>query len=336
MNQLQNDYKLFRESILQILWQQWASLGVAGHLEKKVNAIIDPEALLLCSLSLCRYDPRLFDEIIDWLAINGEYINVQRLSALRQKYSFKLDLQIASVAKYLSQNKEYTLKWRKLSDTNSSQNPEPLFYTLQGKPIPVSKDPDELFLKKGLLRNKIHLRKYSSPFPIESQTSLLLRLRAFIGISARAELLCIMASGAEIHPAEAARLTGYNRKTLQNALNDMARSGIVQWREGEREKYYRLNSGILNGLLSTNVIWIHWAPLYKALEIIWFACDEDEKDTLLLSSLLRSYAKEAQKFFDESKTGIHLTDPSRTLGADYVAIFQKDLLRIAQECYRII
>ena len=41
-----------------------------------------PEALLLFSLEVGRHDPRLFDEVLDWLALNESLISVQRLRNL--------------------------------------------------------------------------------------------------------------------------------------------------------------------------------------------------------------------------------------------------------------
>ena len=98
------------------------------------------------------------DEITDWLTINGEYINVQRLSALQLKYIFNAGPQLSAVAAYLSQNKEYGLKWSTLSGKYKNKEQQILFYTLLGKPIPVSKEPDKIFLSKGLLRNKVVTR----------------------------------------------------------------------------------------------------------------------------------------------------------------------------------
>ena len=68
--QLQKFRDHFRELILQFLWRQWSALGVAGYADGEDNWVIDPEALLLFSLSISRYDQRLFDEILDWLTIN--------------------------------------------------------------------------------------------------------------------------------------------------------------------------------------------------------------------------------------------------------------------------
>lgn len=39
----------------------------------------DPEALLLFTLQIARDDARLFDEVLDWLAVNAGVMSVRRL-----------------------------------------------------------------------------------------------------------------------------------------------------------------------------------------------------------------------------------------------------------------
>ncbi len=75
-----------REVLLQFLWRQWSALGVAGYTQTPDPWLIDPEALLLFSLPIARHDPRLFDEIIDWLQLNGSLISLQRLQALSKDH----------------------------------------------------------------------------------------------------------------------------------------------------------------------------------------------------------------------------------------------------------
>jgi len=320
--------------MLENIWRQWTAIGVAGQVENPASSLIDPEAILLCTLALGRYDARLFDEIIDWLYVNGEFINVQRLTALQEQYKFDAAPQLSAIAEYLSQKSEYRLKWQRVSELYKTDGEHALFYTVTGKPLPVGNDRDGYFLKKGLIRNKVTLRHYSSPFPVEGAPSLLLRLRALIGVSARSELICVLAGETEVHSAQVARLTGYNRKTVQNALREMSRSGVVECRESEREKYYRMKAFPFDPNTPEKVQWISWAPLYKGIEILWNGLAEEKEDPLVASSQLRQTAKNAQKYFEESQTGIYLTEPSRTPGADYIDVYTTDLHRIADEFER--
>jgi hypothetical protein len=247
---------------------------------------------------------------------------------MQEIYAFSAGPQISAIATYLSQNSEYHLKWRRLSGQYSNENVQPLFYTIQGKELPTGTDRDEIFLSKGLIRKKLAMRSLSRPFPVEGISTLLLKLRALMGISTRCEMLCIMAGTTEVHPAQASRLASCNRKTAQNALREMSRSGVVESRENGREKYYRINAISLQPLIPASTHWIFWAPFYKGLETLWYGLNNETDDALLLSAHFRRIAKEAQKYFEEAKTGVFLTDPSRTPGAEYLSVFQKDLRHV--------
>lgn len=294
----------FREQLFDFLWHQWSVLGMAGTTKSQGSTIIDPEALLLFSLNLCRYEPRLFDEIIDWLFSNGHFINVQRLQQMQLKYDFGCGPQLSAVAELLSKKSGYRLKWSGLAKKYYQEPTESLFFDKNGNvlPSPADKDADPEFLRHGLRRGQINLRGYSQGFDPQHPSCLLFRLRAFLGINARAEILCLLASGQETHPSEAARLTGYYQKTIQTTLVEMAQSGIIFTRTSKKEKFYRLKANTLDALLKPGGIspqWLNWPPLLKALETIWQKLDElskQELDSLLLYSELKKLMRSVHKY----------------------------------------
>ena len=64
-------------------WDQWTQIGVSGAPpEAAEQRAIDPEALLAFSYALEHHDPRLFGEILDWLALNAGLMSRQRLTNL--------------------------------------------------------------------------------------------------------------------------------------------------------------------------------------------------------------------------------------------------------------
>jgi DNA-binding transcriptional ArsR family regulator len=331
MKLLQTKYKELLHKILRLLWREWSALGVAGEKNdmKPLHHVIDPESLLLFSFSLCRFDPRLFDEIIDWLNINGEFINIQRLINIQTKYIFESGPQISAVAEILSQKKEHRLKWKKLASLYKNIDERKLFITPAGKEIPV-KNPDPFFLEKGVVRNRIQLRGNSVKFPLTGVESMLLRMRALFGINSRAEIITILGSVPEIYPAELSRLTGYERRSVQSVLIELSRSGILDIRSDEKEKYYRLSSGTMKGFLPPSYKWINFTPLYKGLEILVSGIRNSPgtNDLLILSSDLRRYSKEAAGFLNSSSSDIFLSDSSRHPGEKYVEVFIDDIERI--------
>jgi FdrA protein len=78
----------FIDRILEILWDQWTSLGIAGRGKVRTGSVIDPEALLLISCSIARYDARLFDAILEWLKINGRFVSVLRIKRMLKEEQF--------------------------------------------------------------------------------------------------------------------------------------------------------------------------------------------------------------------------------------------------------
>ena len=75
--------------LLDFLWRQWSALGVAGQVRANDDWVVDLEALLLLTCTVGRHDPRLFDEMLDWLQTNGWLINVMRLKRILRVEKFR-------------------------------------------------------------------------------------------------------------------------------------------------------------------------------------------------------------------------------------------------------
>ncbi len=309
MNTWLTEYKSkFQEQIFDLLWRQWSTLGIAGTLQADSRQIIDIEALLLFSLSVCRHEPRLFDEITDWLNLNGQFINVQRLQQIQNKYNFHCGPQLSAIAELLSRQSKYQLKWAGLAKKYYLSPSEVLFLDETGKPLPCPPDnmAQETFLRHGLKRGKFDLRGYSQSFDMQSPACLQLRLRAFLGVNARAEILCLLASEDEIQPNNAAARLSYYQKTIQTILLEMAQSGVILARTNKREKFYRLTPGILDSLLMpgmTHPQWLNWPDRFIIIEDIWLRLDQltqMQVDDLLIFSELHIQLKKLQEKYPDS------------------------------------
>ena len=71
-----------RQGFLEFAWRQWAQVGVSANIAGSDRWSIDPEALILFTIEVARRDPRLFDEMLDWLAENRGLLTMQRLRNL--------------------------------------------------------------------------------------------------------------------------------------------------------------------------------------------------------------------------------------------------------------
>src|SRR5680860_1515979 len=98
-------------SLLDLLWRQWTAIGVSGYSSYEESSVVDSEPLLMLTLTVARYDARLFDEVMDWLDVNGEFLNVQRLQNLAKEYDYQAKAQLSSVAQILGTRSSYALKW---------------------------------------------------------------------------------------------------------------------------------------------------------------------------------------------------------------------------------
>lgn len=263
----------FLELILQFLWRQWSSLGVAGHAESKDNWVIDPEALLLFSLSMTRYDQRLFDEILDWLTVNEKFINVQRLRTLQKKEGFETGHILHAVSAELNKVNT-TPKWRKLAELKpENKDPEPLFYLKDSQPIPVLGVRDQSFESYGLLRNPVQNRQMSKEFIVGEAPALLLQLRSIFGVTARSEVMLYLLLHDKSTAAEITDQTYYSGKSIKDALFEMRHSGLLTYPDARRSRWYRLDSEPWLKMLlkeqNKTPIYICWPPLFRTLEMIF-------------------------------------------------------------------
>ena len=329
----------FHQQIFECLWNQWSQLGIAGCCQSQEHRIIDPESLLLFSLSVCRFEPRLFDEIIDWLVKNGHIINVQRLVQIQKKYSFDCNAQLSAIAKILTDKTTYKLKWSGLSKKYQQKPAKPLFIDIDGSPMPhPSLDyahPD--FLDCGLIRGKLNLRGYSQSFDANSHGCVLLKLRALIGINARAEILSLLLSGKEIHPSEAARRIHYYQKTVQTTLVEMSLSSLILVRQFNRKKMYRIKEGVFDGIIKTNSSqypkWINWAQLFKISEMLMLniseLCKTNIQEPLLSSELKKLMSSLTTKYCDAE--GIERLVIEKTIDLeDFPVSFKSKLIELSK------
>lgn len=327
--------KEFRNSVLErlldMLWRQWTALGVAGAGLPEATRVIDPESLLMLTLTVARYDARLFDEVMDWLTVNGDFINVQRLKNVAAQFDFDGVAQLAAVSGFLGPKARSVLKWKKISTMANPGREERFFCLRDGGPVSLKGDLSPEFSAYGLMRNPIELRGYSRPFPLTGMPSLLLRLRALLGISARCEILCVLGAETEVHPSEAARRTAYFARTVQNAMQEMVRSGVVDVRTANRQKIYWLKPGFLDSLLRPDgspTPWMNWSALFSALEILWAGVDRlavAGLDPLTASSELRRLAMKMRPLLGEAGMGMKLRSEAAYLGESYSTVFKEDI-----------
>jgi len=311
----------FRKNALDLLWRQWSALGISGYGATDDDRVIDPETLVLFSTTVARHDPRLFDEILDWLQINGAWINLQRLSRLQETYRLAEPTVLAAMADYLSQHPEQR-KWKSLTrNVEPLSDPRPFFPDL-----PIFGPEDETFLRWGWRRNRPQTRGMSQFPPPDRPTCFLFKLRALFGCQARADIMGWLLIHGAGHSAAIARELDYFRGSVQAVLNDLSRSGHVHSMRVGREKYFGIKRDEWRFLITWPAPnefprWENWigrfVPLRKTSDLI------ERPDLEKLSAEVQ--AIELRKALDSAALARtvppQLTDSPRTdlKGEDYLA-----------------
>lgn len=260
----------YREFLLRFLWRQWSTLGVSGYAKSEDDWIIDPEALLLFSSEIARHDPRLFDEILDWLGENGDRINQQRLSRMRKDYEFGNGSVIDAMAERL---KEILPKFKWGSFVKRAEPPKKEVEALfPDQPMPIDCDP--IFQKFGWMRGPVRHRGLSTAPRPDQATTFLFKLRSLFGRQSRAEVMAWLLAHEAGHPAEIARQTGYFSRSLQDVLNEMEHSGHIRATRYGREKYFAIKHADWHFLMTWSgkcdsgtgfPRWITWPALFAFL-----------------------------------------------------------------------
>ena len=254
----------FQSRLVDLLWRQWGALGVSGSAPPySGGSLLDPEALLLATLRWARADPRLFDEVFDWLVDRGDWINLQRLSRIRQDHDDKDDSVLAALAEHLAQQSS-NHKWKSLIRGTRRNEPSPLFWK-EGH----FGDSDPIFLNWGWNRPSVHHRGLGGDPRMDNPCNLILRLRALFGRQSRAEVMAWLLTHETGHPAAIARDVAYFTRSVQLTLNELERSGLVRSHRRGREKYFSLDRRQWTFLREDEITewprWIGWPRLFKLL-----------------------------------------------------------------------
>jgi len=324
--------------LLDFLWHQWSSLGVAGQRGSDDDRLIDPEALLLATTRFGRYDAHLLDEVIDWLSSNGKRINLQRLRRIHDEWPVA-DLRVLAAISGGLANQSMMRKWIKLSaPLPDVTEPEPLFISIDGSALPIFQKHDPDCLHHGLLRDTIERRRMSqSPDPSQA-TNLLCSLRALFGVNARAEIMAWLLTHESGHPAAIARDTGYFSKSVQHTLNEMEDSGHIRSRRDGREKIFWLKPGAWEVFITWSrpsgfPRWVDWMPVFSAITIFIDALGQpglDDAPEQVQSIQLRQTLDAAMPALSRAGLAESLTASRKQTGSQLIDAIHEDLMKLEQ------
>ena len=284
--------------LVDFLWRQWSQLGVAGDIEKKDNWIIDPEALIIFSMNQCRYDARLFDEIVDWIIKNERWISLQRIKGLLKQFENDQTNGIfAAIAKSIDE-RQSNIRWKSFAHYTKPElqvDPKPFFLNQEGVGLPLIKQSDTNFLSAGWIRSPINPRGLSNQIPFNSPSNLIMLLRSLFGLSPRAEIISYLLSNERANVSDLVNATGYSRPPIHESLNDLLSGGYISQKSLKSRKVYSLNSNRWKQFICIeydSLYWIDWQRAFMAIDKLCRFLETDQSknmsEYLLKSKLIRT------------------------------------------------
>lgn len=223
------------DHLVGLAWSLWAELGVSGWSRQHSDFAVDPEALVVLTAWLQDLDPRLRDEATDWCVRYGQYISGARLRNVLTHGGYGSTSWWNEFAATVNTNSRW--KWPVWEATVAPRNFEP--------------------------SNKSRIDGFTRP------ALLFLRVRAFVGLSARAEVLRLFAS--QLHDrlavAEIAAQIGYSKRNTAEALDGLELAGLLSpLRVRNRLEYTVADPDRLLALVEPRPRWVpSWVPIIRAV-----------------------------------------------------------------------
>jgi len=307
------------DGLLRIVSQQWAALGAGLRADPPPRAVVDPEALLWCTLEIGRYDSRVFDEVIDWLGINHARIVIPRLRCIGPETGDIRWAILSAIAQRLRAEKG-TAKWAniaKLQADDSGRRPIPLFFDPQGSNRPISSHLDGDFAAKGLGRTEFETRGLSRQPRLTLPACLLLRAQSVFGYDARAYVWTALLTREGDFGSAVRRTTGYG-PIAGPILKDFVSAGICRAESRPGRSWYCLcDRETWRHLLDLRQYippWPNWIGLFRGLIHLCrtlHACREKSASQYIVASELRGAFTEVRD--DISGCGLIITSPNPEL-----------------------
>lgn len=273
-------------------WSQWGQMGVMAPSSRTDEWAADPEALLLLTFEVGREEPRLFDEVLDWLLVNERLVSLHRLRNLA------VDEDDRALSRAATQ---WLSEWRRKSaqPTQSELHPRqeavPLFL---GEKIPVER-PDPAFLANGFLKSWNEPARRSGHPDLTLPINFAFRLRSLLGVGARAEvvrvLLTVDAPAMSLQAIAAS--SGFTKRNVQEAAASLRAAGnATSWNLGNEQRFDLPRERWLH-LLAIDRPPAHrdWPQFFRALRALlrWLRDPETER----LSEYMR--ASEARVLLEQ-------------------------------------
>lgn len=282
------------EAAIDAAWTQWRSLGMLVTTGGRARSLVDPEALVLVSLSLRDRERRLWDVLTSWAKTGSTALSVQRTKNLQARYPAHTGERLAEFARIAFKNGG-DHRWRKLAGKTAGPR------TRDQKPRSTT--------AKGW-----------------DPAALMIRLRLGIGVGLHADILAFLLSqGGSWAPGRLiAQATGYSIYGIRRTADKMAEAQLIE-STTEKPQEYRADTevwGTVLGNASAVPQWRYWLHAYAFVsDLAWSAGEGslEASSPYLLSTRLRDLADKHQDAFRLNQVQL----PESASGEEYVAAFEE-------------
>lgn len=187
------------EATTEVVWRQWSAVGAMASVSTHATALVDPEALVMMSLTLAPSEPRLGDLVADWTIRNSDLLSVQRMRNLADRYPAMTQARLRGLARIaVSDGKDH--RWKSVLD--------------DGNPV------------EEVLRRRNKMRAVRTPAVVPA--ALVLRLRLAFGVGIKADLLAfLLSTRVDARAVEISRATSYTADAVRKAAKDLAQARFI-------------------------------------------------------------------------------------------------------------
>ena len=314
-----------RQGFLEFAWRQWAQAGLSADVTVLDDWAIDPEALILFTIAVARRDPRLFDEMLDWLAANRRLLSMQRLRKLSGQFPVDVRLVGAVIA---WAGEPPPAQWMK-SQRTTSQVPAsvPVF---SPDILGFIGEPDPTFAEYGYIRPRAARSGKSREPDIRIPANFSFQLRYLFGPGSRSEVMRVLLTLGD-GSLDAARISdesGFAKRNVSDTLARLVDSRVVKARWSGNERHfiaYRdkwatlLEVGLSAQQMPSFVSWVHLFPASLAI-IAWLDDEAASEDSeYLISSRARSLMQHVTRDLDIA--GVDVSPKRPAPGTAYLSTF---------------
>ncbi len=234
----------FSDRLVAFAWDEWAQMGLLATPHRRSPWAQDPEALIVFTLEVARTEPRLFDELMDWMLVSEPLLSVRRLRAMCID---ETDRALTTAALGWLARRRPRARLSSQGSTSAPATLQPLF-RIRGS----VNETDQDFAAAGLVRPPLSPSHKSRPPDPTAPINLAFRLRQILGVGIRAEVVRVLLTieAPWVNAQTLARSTGYAKRNVHDALAGLSTAGVVSAFTIDAEQRYTADRPAWAALLS--------------------------------------------------------------------------------------